>query len=93
MPRPPLADADTTETQHDAAGARQGGSFTPRRSGWLAGRAAVGSGYPRARRPAFTKPALLPVDLTQPAGIRPKFVEQFEQQGIHLPNGIFGFPF
>jgi pilus assembly protein CpaF len=26
-------------------------------------------------------------------GIRPKFVEQFEQQGIHLPNGIFGFPF
>jgi pilus assembly protein CpaF len=26
-------------------------------------------------------------------GIRPKFVEQFETQGIHLPNGIFGFPF
>jgi pilus assembly protein CpaF len=26
-------------------------------------------------------------------GIRPKFVEQFEQQGIHLPNGIFGFAY
>src|SRR5438874_125709 len=26
-------------------------------------------------------------------GIRPKFVEQFETQGIHLPNGIFGFAF
>jgi pilus assembly protein CpaF len=26
-------------------------------------------------------------------GIRPKFVEQFENQGIHLPNGIFGFAF
>jgi len=24
-------------------------------------------------------------------GIRPKFVEQFEAQGIHLPNNIFGF--
>jgi pilus assembly protein CpaF len=29
----------------------------------------------------------------KPTGIRPKFVEQFEQQGIHLPNGIFGFAF
>src|SRR5512143_1972033 len=26
-------------------------------------------------------------------GIRPKFVEKFEVQGIHLPNGIFGFAF
>jgi pilus assembly protein CpaF len=26
-------------------------------------------------------------------GIRPKFVEQFETQGIHLPNNIFGFAF
>ena len=26
-------------------------------------------------------------------GIRPKFVEQFDAQGIHLPNGIFGFAF
>jgi len=26
-------------------------------------------------------------------GIRPKFVEQFESQGIHLPNGIFGFAY
>jgi pilus assembly protein CpaF len=29
----------------------------------------------------------------KPTGIRPKFVEQFEAQGIHLPNGIFGFVF
>jgi len=29
----------------------------------------------------------------KPTGIRPKFVEQFEQQGIHLPNGVFGFTF
>jgi pilus assembly protein CpaF len=29
----------------------------------------------------------------KPTGIRPKFVEQFEQQGIHLPNGIFGFAY
>src|ERR1041384_3458748 len=29
----------------------------------------------------------------KPTGIRPKFVEQFESQGIHLPNGIFGFAF
>ena len=29
----------------------------------------------------------------KPTGIRPKFVEQFESQGIHLPNGIFGFTF
>ncbi|HET7182870.1 MAG TPA: CpaF family protein [Candidatus Limnocylindrales bacterium] len=29
----------------------------------------------------------------KPTGIRPKFVEQFEQQGIHLPNNIFGFTF
>jgi pilus assembly protein CpaF len=29
----------------------------------------------------------------KPTGIRPKFVEQFETQGIHLPNNIFGFTF
>ena len=29
----------------------------------------------------------------KPTGIRPKFVEQFEAQGIHLPNGVFGFAF
>jgi pilus assembly protein CpaF len=29
----------------------------------------------------------------KPTGIRPKFVEQFEAQGIHLPNNIFGFTF
>ena len=29
----------------------------------------------------------------KPTGIRPKFVEQFEAQGIHLPNNIFGFAF
>jgi len=29
----------------------------------------------------------------KPTGIRPKFVEQFETQGIHLPNNIFGFNF
>jgi pilus assembly protein CpaF len=29
----------------------------------------------------------------KPTGIRPKFVEQFEAMGIHLPNGIFGFTF
>jgi pilus assembly protein CpaF len=27
----------------------------------------------------------------KPTGIRPKFVERFEQQGIHLPQGVFGF--
>ena len=27
----------------------------------------------------------------KPTGIRPKFVEQFETMGIHLPNNIFGF--
>src|SRR5262245_14397516 len=26
-------------------------------------------------------------------GIRPKFVEQFEAMGIHLPNNIFGFAY
>jgi pilus assembly protein CpaF len=29
----------------------------------------------------------------KPTGIRPKFVEQFEAMGIHLPNNIFGFTF
>jgi len=29
----------------------------------------------------------------KPTGIRPKFVENFETMGIHLPNGIFGFSF
>ena len=29
----------------------------------------------------------------KPTGIRPKFVEQFETMGIHLPNGIFGFQY
>jgi pilus assembly protein CpaF len=29
----------------------------------------------------------------KPTGIRPRFVEQFEAQGIHLPNNIFGFTF
>jgi pilus assembly protein CpaF len=29
----------------------------------------------------------------KPTGIRPKFVEMFESQGIHLPNNIFGFTF
>ena len=29
----------------------------------------------------------------KPTGIRPKFVELFESQGIHLPNNIFGFSF
>jgi pilus assembly protein CpaF len=29
----------------------------------------------------------------KPTGIRPKFVELFEAQGIHLPNNIFGFTF
>src|SRR5215217_7585806 len=29
----------------------------------------------------------------KPTGIRPKFVEQFESQGIHLQNNIFGFTF
>jgi pilus assembly protein CpaF len=29
----------------------------------------------------------------KPTGIRPKFVELFESQGIHLPNNIFGFTF
>ena len=27
----------------------------------------------------------------KPTGIRPKFVEKFETQGIHLPPGLFGF--
>src|SRR5450830_1326292 len=27
----------------------------------------------------------------RPTGIRPKFVEKFEVQGIHLPPGLFGF--
>jgi pilus assembly protein CpaF len=27
----------------------------------------------------------------KPTGIRPKFVEQFETMGIHLPNNVFGF--
>ena len=27
----------------------------------------------------------------KPTGIRPKFVEKFEVQGIHLPPGLFGF--
>ncbi|MEA2535936.1 MAG: pilus assembly protein CpaF, partial [Chloroflexota bacterium] len=27
----------------------------------------------------------------KPTGIRPKFVEKFEIQGIHLPPGLFGF--
>ncbi len=29
----------------------------------------------------------------KPTGIRPKFVENFEAMGIHLPNGIFGFSY
>ena len=29
----------------------------------------------------------------KPTGIRPKFVENFEAMGVHLPNGIFGFSF
>ena len=29
----------------------------------------------------------------KPTGIRPKFVEKFEVQGIHLPPGLFGFVF
>ena len=29
----------------------------------------------------------------KPTGIRPKFVEKFEVQGIHLPPGLFGFSF
>src|SRR5215217_1644641 len=29
----------------------------------------------------------------KPTGIRPKFVENFESSGIHLPNNIFGFTF
>jgi pilus assembly protein CpaF len=29
----------------------------------------------------------------KPTGIRPRFVELFESQGIHLPNNIFGFTF
>jgi pilus assembly protein CpaF len=29
----------------------------------------------------------------KPTGIRPKFVERFESQGIHLPQGIFGFSY
>ena len=29
----------------------------------------------------------------KPTGIRPRFVEQFEAMGIHLPNGVFGFNF
>ncbi len=27
----------------------------------------------------------------KPTGIRPKFAEKFEQQGINLPPGLFGF--
>ena len=27
----------------------------------------------------------------KPTGIRPKFAEKFEQQGISLPPGLFGF--
>ena len=27
----------------------------------------------------------------KPTGIRPKFTEKFEQQGINLPPGLFGF--
>ena len=29
----------------------------------------------------------------KPTGIRPKFVEKFEAQGIHLPAGLFGFSY
>jgi pilus assembly protein CpaF len=29
----------------------------------------------------------------KPTGIRPKFVERFEVQGIHLPQGLFGFSY
>ena len=29
----------------------------------------------------------------KPTGIRPKFVEKFEVQGIHLPPGLFGFEY
>jgi len=29
----------------------------------------------------------------KPTGIRPKFVERFEIQGIHLPQGLFGFSY
>ncbi len=29
----------------------------------------------------------------KPTGIRPKFVEKFETQGIHLPAGLFGFTY
>jgi pilus assembly protein CpaF len=29
----------------------------------------------------------------KPTGIRPKFVEKFEVQGIHLPPGLFGFQY
>src|SRR5215207_9816632 len=29
----------------------------------------------------------------KPTGIRPRFVEQFEAMGVHLPNGIFGFAY
>ena len=29
----------------------------------------------------------------KPTGIRPKFVEKFETQGIHLPAGLFGFSY
>jgi pilus assembly protein CpaF len=29
----------------------------------------------------------------KPTGIRPKFVEKFEVQGIHLPPGLFGFTY
>ena len=30
------------------------------------------------------------MDYIKPTGIRPKFVEKFEVQGIHLPPGTFG---
>jgi len=29
----------------------------------------------------------------KPTGIRPKFVERFEIQGIHIPQGLFGFSY
>ena len=29
----------------------------------------------------------------KPTGIRPKFVEKFEVQGINLPPGLFGFSY
>ena len=29
----------------------------------------------------------------RPTGIRPKFVEKFEAQGVHIPPGLFGFSY